>query len=284
MPVTVMTTSDRIWTNQWRTTLEMTPGPHQLVATALRPSGLYTTNATVNYTNSAADTMQDVYSADGALTQRVSKKSEGTTNRTQTLSWDAKGRLFKVTERDDQNSSYNWQAVYDGLGRRLQTTAIIVTNGVAISSQPNVISQYYDPQVEFLELGVTVAGKTTWKICGPDLNGVYGGLNGTGGFDAIVPGPDSFWPTLSNARGNLHAVFDVTHSTLTWNAERGRSKLLTLERLLWHSWAYATPAERAVRRRGLSCDEMRGSPRSDLPRGHRPGVVPGPPGRGLPED
>ena len=95
-----------------------------------------------------------------------------------------------------------------------------MTNGVAITSQPNVISQYYDPQVEFLELGVTVAGKTTWKICGPDLNGVYGGLNGTGGFDAIVPGPDFFCPTLNDARGNLHAVFDVTHSTLTWNASR----------------------------------------------------------------
>src|SRR2546430_90272 len=54
-------------------------------------------------------TMQDVYSADGALTQRVWKKSDCTTNRTQTLSWDAKGRLFKVTERDDQNSGYNWE-------------------------------------------------------------------------------------------------------------------------------------------------------------------------------
>src|SRR3989442_1560374 len=75
-------------------------------------------------------------------------------------------------------------------------------------------------QAEFLELGVTVAGKRTWKFWGPDWNGIYGGFNGTGGFDAIVPGPDLFCPTLSDARGNLHAVFDVTHSTLTWNASR----------------------------------------------------------------
>ena len=95
MPVTILATSDHVWTNQWRTTLEMTPGPHQLVATALHPSGLYTTNATVNYTNNAADTVQDVYSADGALTQRVWKKSDGTTNRTQTLSWDAKAASSK---------------------------------------------------------------------------------------------------------------------------------------------------------------------------------------------
>src|SRR5206468_9647889 len=46
--------------------------------------------------------------------------------------------------------------------------------------------------------------------------------------------------------------------------ETGRSKLLTLERLFWHSWAYATQADSAVRRRGLSCDESRQSPRSDL--------------------
>jgi len=71
MPMTVAAKTDRVSTNQWRTTLEMTPGPHQLVASALHPSGLFSTNGTVNYSNNAADTMQDFCLADGALTLRV---------------------------------------------------------------------------------------------------------------------------------------------------------------------------------------------------------------------
>jgi hypothetical protein len=95
-----------------------------------------------------------------------------------------------------------------------------VTNGIALNSQASTISQYYDPQVEFLELGVTVAGKTTWKLYGPDLNGAYGGLNGTGGLDAIVPGDAQFLPTLSDARGNIHAFYNVGTGATTWNASR----------------------------------------------------------------
>jgi RHS repeat-associated protein len=49
---------------------------------------------------------------------------------------------------------------------------------------------------------------------------VYGGLNGTGGFEAIIPGPELFCPTVCDARGNVLAVYDVTHASLAWNASR----------------------------------------------------------------
>ena len=38
----------------------------------------------------------------------------------------------------------------------------------------------YDPQVEFLEIGTTVNNVRAWKVYGPDMNGVYGGMQGTG--------------------------------------------------------------------------------------------------------
>jgi hypothetical protein len=44
----------------------------------------------------------------------------------------------------------------------------------------------YDPQVEFLEIGVAVNGVVAWKVYGPDLNGTYGGMQGTGGLEATV--------------------------------------------------------------------------------------------------
>ena len=216
MPVTVTGTNAL----DWRTTLELTPGAHQLIAYATHPSGLFTTNKTATVTNNAADRVEVGYSADGQVTNYVWKRANGTVERTQTLAWDAKGRLHLVTERDSATNGYNWTAVYDALGRRLRTTTIVVTNGVALNAQPKTISQFYDPQVEFLELGVSYEGRTIWKLYGPDLNDVYGGLNGTGGFDAFVPGPELFCPTISDERGNVLAVYDQTHGTLRWNDAR----------------------------------------------------------------
>jgi hypothetical protein len=43
----------------------------------------------------------------------------------------------------------------------------------------------YDPEVEFLELAVTSPTERYWKVHGPDLNGRYGGLQGTGGLEAV---------------------------------------------------------------------------------------------------
>lgn len=206
---------------QWRAMMELTPGTHQLKVAAAHPSGFYTAWATNSFTNTLAyQSTADSYDAAGNITNRVWKNPSGTVERTQTLSWDARGRLHAVTERDGGNSGYNWSATYDGLNRRLATTSIFVTNGVAFTSQPTTINSYYDPQVEFLELGVSYGITTEWKLYGPDLNGVYGGLNGTGGFDAVSPYLNLFDPTISDARGNILGYYDPKQGSVVWNSAR----------------------------------------------------------------
>jgi RHS repeat-associated protein len=205
---------------QWRAAMELAAGTHQLKVAALHPSGQFTAWATNSFTNSIAyQTTGDTFDNAGNITQRLWKNANGTTNKIQTLSWDARGRLHSVTERDASNSGYNWTAIYDGLNRRLSTTAILVTNGVAFSYQPKTINQYYDPLVEFLELGVAYNNnQTVWKLYGPDLNGKYGGENGTGGLDGFSPYLNLFTPVISDFRGNI--IGAVTNGVVAWSPAR----------------------------------------------------------------
>jgi RHS repeat-associated protein len=204
---------------QWRAMMELAPGTHQLTVSALQPNGQFTAWATNSFTNNIAYlATADTYDNAGNITNRVWKNPGGAVERTQALSWDARGRLHQVIERGTNNSGYNWTATYDGLNRRLSTTSILVTNNVAFNSQPSTINQYYDPLVEFLELGVSYGTNTEWKLYGPDLNGRYGGLNGTGGFDAVSPALNTFNPTISDMRGNILAV--VTNGVVSWNPSR----------------------------------------------------------------
>ena len=204
---------------QWRAMMELAPGVHQLKVSALHPSGVFTAWATNSFTNNLAyQTTVDSYDGAGNITNRVWKNPSGTVERTQTLSWDARGRLHAITDRDANSSGYNWSAVYDALNRRLQTTVILVTNGIASTAPPQTISSYFDPQVEFLELGVSYGNQTVWKLYGPDSDGVYGGENGTGGFDAVSPYLNIFNPVISDARGNILA--EVTNGVTSWNPAR----------------------------------------------------------------
>jgi RHS repeat-associated protein len=204
---------------QWRAMMELAPGTHQLTVSALHPSGIFTTWATNSFTNNLAyEATVDSYDGEGNITNRVWKNPSGTVERTQTLSWDARGRLHAVTDRDANSSGYNWSAVYDALNRRLQTTVVLVTNGIASTAPPQTISSCFDPQVEFLELGVSYGNQTIWKLYGPDLDGTYGGENGTGGFDAISPELNLFNPVISDARGNILA--EVTNGVTSWNPAR----------------------------------------------------------------
>jgi RHS repeat-associated protein len=204
---------------QWRAPLQLASGTHQLTVSAQMLDGLYTTWATNTFTNIASyQAATDTYDAAGNITNRVWLNPSGGVDRTQTLSWDARGRLHAVTERDASNSGYNWSATYDGLNRRLSTTSVLVTNGVAFNSAPTTINSYYDPQVEFLELGVSYGTTTEFKLYGPDLNGVYGGLNGIGGLDAVSPILNLFEPTLSDERGNILGV--ITNGVMSWNPAR----------------------------------------------------------------
>jgi len=94
------------------------------------------------------------------------------------------------------------------------------TNSTVLSTQAKVVDQYFDPEIEFLEIGAAENGRVTWKIPGPDLNGRYGGLNGIGGFEAYCPGPEFFCPILSDQQGNLHGVYDQQHLMITWYPSR----------------------------------------------------------------
>jgi RHS repeat-associated protein len=218
-PVSVM----GVGTNamQWRAMMELSPGTHKLTVSALHPSGFYTAWATNSFTNSIAyQAAADTFDGAGNITNRVWKNPSGIVERTQTLSWDARGRLHAVTELNSTNSGYNWTATYDGLNRRLSTTTVFITNGVAIAALPTTINSYFDPQVEFLELGVSYGLTTEWKLYGPDLNGTYGGLNGTGGFDAVSPYLDLFNPTISDIRGDILGYYDSSKDSVTWNPSR----------------------------------------------------------------
>ncbi|MDR3561785.1 MAG: RHS repeat-associated core domain-containing protein, partial [Negativicutes bacterium] len=204
---------------EWRASMELAQGQHQLLVAAAHPSGQFTAWATNSFTNSLANqTVNDSFDSAGNITNRVWTNPSGTVERIQTLSWDARGRLHAVTERDANTNGYNWTAVYDGLNRRLSTTSVLVTNGVVYAAPPTTINSYFDPQVEFLELGVSYGKTTEWKLYGPDLNGKYGGLNGTGGFEAVSPYLNLFEPTISDFRGNILGV--VTNSTVQWNPAR----------------------------------------------------------------
>lgn len=88
------------------------------------------------------------------------------------LYWNAWNQLLRVEEEDQI-----WTAIYDALGRRL----LVRSECEGKKSDKS----YFDPEVEFLEIGLEVKGRKIWKLYEPDLNGAYGGLNGVGGLDAL---------------------------------------------------------------------------------------------------
>ena len=137
MPVTLFGTNDSY---EWRAQLQLLPGPHKLVVNALNWSGFFTASATNTFTNNAADHVQATYAGNGEVTNRVWISSNGQTNATQSLSFDAQDRLHGVTYLDSSSNGYIWSAVYDGLGRRMSTMTIFVTNGVALTTLAKTIA------------------------------------------------------------------------------------------------------------------------------------------------
>jgi RHS repeat-associated protein len=212
MPVTLFGTNDSY---EWRAQLQLLPGPHKLVVNALNWSGFFTASATNTFTNNAADHVQATYAGNGEVTNRVWISSNGQTNATQSLSFDAQDRLHGVTYLDSSSNGYIWSAVYDGLGRRMSTMTIFVTNGVALTNLVKTIGQFFDPQVTYLEVGEADSGATTWKFYGPDLNGVYGGMQGVGGLEAVVNGPRESSPIINDIRGNALGLYNLSQAAVT---------------------------------------------------------------------
>ena len=122
-----------------------------------------------------------IYDSAGNVTSKYSTTTSGT----QTLTWDAWGRLAKVSMRNSGTNDYDWTTVYDGLGRRVLTVQQPMNNGTN-STSSTYLNYYYDPQVEFLELGINSNGGRAWRVYGPDLSGRYGGAQGIGGIEAVV--------------------------------------------------------------------------------------------------
>jgi YD repeat-containing protein len=171
----------------WSASLNLQPGSHTLTANAVHPSGQYTATASSTFTvpgDGSGGAITCAYDDDGNVTSRT-----WATGRVQTLTWDAFGRLIKVVERNATQTGYDWSAVYDGLGRRLKVTEQTVAGGTNVGS-PTATTSIYDPQVEFLEIGVAIDGTKAWKVYGPDLNGWYGSLQGTGGLEATIVDTD----------------------------------------------------------------------------------------------
>ncbi|MBP7826889.1 MAG: hypothetical protein KA236_10105 [Verrucomicrobia bacterium] len=203
---------------QWSAALELLPGTNTLTVYAEHPSTQFTTNQVSTFTvaGGAQDRVDSQFDPGGYVTNRVWKNSQGQTQRSQALVWDAFGRLVKVRERDANTNGFNWQADFDPLGRRLRTTTVPVTNGVALSAQPRTLVHSYDPAVEFLEIGVAVNGVTTWKNYGPDLDGRYGGQMGLGGLESLATG-STIVGIVQDGFGN---VLGRSSGTVTWNAAR----------------------------------------------------------------
>ena len=190
----------------WEGRMAFGPGSHSLVATATHLSGLVTAATTNAFTASTTNALTEAYDGIGNVTNRTLPGG-----RVQTLGWDPLGRLVSITERVDTATNWTWTATYDPFSRRLSSTYRPLT----INDPPSTIHQFYDPQVEFLEIGVSLNGVRTWKIHGPDLNGRYGGLMGVGGLEATVRESDSSATgLLSDAFGN--GVATINSGVVTW--------------------------------------------------------------------
>lgn len=207
----------------WSTNLNLAGGSHTLTANAVDPSGLFTATANSTFTvkngssSAAVGPAISAFDGDGNVVSRT-----WSSGLTQTLSWDAFGRLIKVSQRDSANNGYDWTAVYDGLGRRISTAQQPVANNNS-SGAATVTTSIYDPQVEFLEIGVSVNGAKAWKVFGPDLNGRFGGLQGTGGLEAVILDADGTTTGVINDQfGNGVATVSGTGSgaSVTWNTTR----------------------------------------------------------------
>ena len=209
---------------RWQASLDLVSGSHTLRLSAMHPSGLYTAYATNSFTVTAgADSIGDQFDGNGNVSKRSWVNSDGQTNRTQTLTWDAFDRLIMVSDRDSDGSGQDWVAVFDGLGRKVRTMTTLVVSNTPITSPADAVStvdSWFDPLVEFQEVGVVVNdGYPAIKTYGPDANGVYGGLNGVGGLERIeVYGQMTPVGIIQDYFGNV--VGTITNLAVAWNPAR----------------------------------------------------------------
>jgi RHS repeat-associated protein len=192
-------------TGNWTANATVAPGVHRLTATATHPSGWVAPAVTNNFTVlPRAESVANTYDEMGNVATRT-----WTSGKVQTLTWDPRGRLVKVVQTGMQ--PFTWTALYDGLDRRIKTTytpqgsAMVTTNSV------------FDPQVEFLELGLAINGAWNWKVYGPDLSGNYGGLQGLGGLEAVIGSDNVARGIVNDWWGNTVGHVAAPGAAMTWS-------------------------------------------------------------------
>ncbi|MBX9742581.1 MAG: RHS repeat-associated core domain-containing protein, partial [Chthoniobacterales bacterium] len=142
-----------------------------VIATAVVNQNIFSQVTRDNFPTTEDHLKDSCYDGAGEVTAQGAKS----------LTWDSFGRLVKVMSRDSNNRGYDWVTVYDGLGRRLQSAYQDATENQTTSA-PLTLQYYYDPEVEFLEIGHDFFGRT-WNLFGPDRSGIYGGAQGIGGME-----------------------------------------------------------------------------------------------------
>ncbi len=190
----------------WSFTLSaVQPGLHSLEAKATHPSGYVASDTSSFNVKGVSEAVHTTYDLAGNAISIT-----GQSNRV--LTWDWLGRLTKITQDEANHQGFIWTATYDGLGRRLKTTHQKVESALP-SGTVTTTSSVYDPEVEFLELAATINGTTALKLYGPDLDGIYGGLQGIGGLQAVLIGTTAT-PFINDAFGN--AIGTKTAAGVVW--------------------------------------------------------------------
>ncbi len=169
--------------------LALTPGNYTLQVKGKAGQAYIGDTKTRNFTvtNQHPSTWNITYDGGGYPTQRANSA----TGVTETVIWDAQGRLLKSSTRDASGNGADQTYVYDGLGRLLTATQTQFTSGNATGT-PFVTASEYDPAVEFLEIATRVTASsgngtvTAWKVYGPDISGGYGSAQGIGGLESVI--------------------------------------------------------------------------------------------------
>ena len=206
--------STGLGSGRWYSDLTLAPGNHSLSASAFYTAGQFSMAATNKFSVLGTNNVTDAYDASGNVTNRVF-----VSGKTQALGWDAAGRLVSLTQWNNSTNGFFWSAIYDALGRRLRTTYLPVINGQTNTAGTLTLDSFFDPQVEFEEVGVAVNGQRTWKVMGPDLDGQYGSLQGVGGLEATVRESGGVTtPVLNDYFGNVLAT--VSGTATSWSPVR----------------------------------------------------------------
>lgn len=122
-------------------------------------------------------TVTTSYDKIGQVDIRTSKDTQ------EQFRWNTWGQLTEVT-----TPSYTWKASYDAFGRRLQTSYTPLQESTILTTS------LYDPEGDFLEIGVKYPTKTYWKVYG---NGLC---------ELVTDGPNDSIGLIHDVQGNLRAV------------------------------------------------------------------------------